>query len=154
MAIHNRHDFHAFSAFGGADFCPTTFGHNKGRVDEAFFLVQRASVAKLVGNIGQNSTQDLIAAPSLKPPMHSFIVRMALRKHVPLRACVEYPQHRFKHTTGWNWLAAGSTIGDMLFRKMIPDAFHRPQIVASSPCADREIELAIAEANMMDTGEG
>src|SRR6266480_1343884 len=79
MAIHNRHDFHAFSAFGGADFCPTTFGHNKGRVDEAFFLVQRASVA--------------------------------------------YPQHRFKHTTGWNWLAAGSTIGDMLLRKMIADAF-------------------------------
>ena len=24
----------------------------------------------------------------------------------------------------------------------------------NSPCADREIELAIAEANMMDTGEG
>src|SRR6266498_3574769 len=73
MAIHNRHDFHAFSAFGGADFCSTTFGHNKGRVDEAFFLVQRASVAKLVGNIGQNSTQDLIATPSLKPPMFGWL---------------------------------------------------------------------------------
>ena len=33
-------------------------------------------------------------------------------------------------------------------------AVHRPRPVASSPCADREIELAIAEANMMDTGEG
>src|SRR6266566_4142509 len=84
MAIHNRHDFHAFSALRSSDFQPATLGHNEGCVDEAFFFVQGASVAKLVGNIRQHATQNLIAAPSLKAPMHSFVVRVALRQHVPL----------------------------------------------------------------------
>ena len=85
MEIHNRHDFHAFSALRWSDFRPAAFGHNERRIDEAFFFVQRAFVAKLVGNVRQNSTQNLVAAPSLKAPMHSFVVRIALRQHVPLR---------------------------------------------------------------------
>ena len=80
MAIHNRHDFHAFSALRSSDFQPATLGHNEGCVDEAFFFVQGASIAKLVGNIRQHATQNLIAAPSLKAPMHSFVVRVALRR--------------------------------------------------------------------------
>ena len=79
MAIHNRHDFHAFSALRSSDFQPAA-RHNEGCVDEAFFFVQRASMAKLVGNIRQHATQNLIAAPSLKAPMHSFVVRVALRR--------------------------------------------------------------------------
>ena len=79
MAIHNRHDFHAFSALRWSDFQPAA-RHNEGCVDEAFFFVQRASMAKLVGNIRQHATQNLIAAPSLKAPMHSFVVRVALRR--------------------------------------------------------------------------
>src|SRR5438093_7714171 len=63
MATHNRHDFHAFSALRSSDFQPATLGHNKGCVDEAFFFVQYASIAKLVGNIRQHATQNLIAAP-------------------------------------------------------------------------------------------
>jgi hypothetical protein len=63
-AIHNRHDFHAFSAFRSSDFRPPTLGHDEGCVDEAFFFVQCASIAKLVGNIRQHATQNLIAAPS------------------------------------------------------------------------------------------
>src|ERR1700740_732143 len=55
---------------------------------------------KLVGNIRQNSTQNLVAAPSLKAPMHSFVVRIALRQHVRLGTCVENPQYRFQHMTG------------------------------------------------------
>ena len=35
MAIHNRHDFHAFSALRRSDFRPATFGHNERRIDEA-----------------------------------------------------------------------------------------------------------------------
>src|SRR5262249_24550607 len=46
VAIDNRHDFHAFSALRSSDFQPA-----KGCVDEAFFFVQYASIAKLVGNI-------------------------------------------------------------------------------------------------------
>ena len=65
---------------------------------------------------------NLIAAPSLKAPMHSFVVRVALRQHVPLRADVEYPQHRFEHTTGRNRFAPRTSIGNFLLRKMIPDA--------------------------------
>src|SRR6516162_8715171 len=72
MAIDNRHDFHAFSALRSSDFQPATLGHDEGCVDEAFFFVQYASIAKLVGNIRQHATQNLIAAPSLKAPMHSF----------------------------------------------------------------------------------
>src|SRR5262245_52841198 len=94
MAIDNRHDFHAFSALRSSDFQPA-----KGCVDEACFFVQYASIAKLVGNIRQHATQNLIAAPSLKAPMHGFIVWVALRQHVPLRACVENPQDCFEHTT-------------------------------------------------------
>src|SRR6266498_3074673 len=62
MAIHNRHDFHAFSALRSSDFQPATLGHNEGCIDEAFFFVQCASIAKLVGNIRQHATQNLIAA--------------------------------------------------------------------------------------------
>src|SRR5262249_8820385 len=72
MAIDNRRDFHAFSALRSSDFQPATLGHDEGCVDEAFFFVQYASIAKLVGNIRQHATQNLIAAPSLKAPMHGF----------------------------------------------------------------------------------
>jgi hypothetical protein len=81
----------------------------------------KASIAKLVGNIRQHATQNLIAAPSLKAPMYSFVVRVALRQHVPLRACVEYPQHRFEHTTDRNRFPPRTSIGNFLLRKMIPD---------------------------------
>src|SRR6266487_3713372 len=123
MAIDNRHDFHAFSALRSSDFQPATLGHNEGCVDEAFFFVQYASIAKLVGNIRQHATQNLIAAPSLKAPMHNFVVRVALRQHVPLRARVENPQYRFKHTTRRNRFAPRTSIANILLRKMIPDAF-------------------------------
>ena len=44
-----------------------------------------ASIAKLVGDLRQHATQNIIAAPSLKPPMYGFVVWVALRQHVPLR---------------------------------------------------------------------
>ena len=54
MAIHNRHDFHAFSALGRPDFCPAAFRHHERRIDEAFFFIQRAVFTKLVGNVRQD----------------------------------------------------------------------------------------------------
>ena len=123
MAIHNRHDFHAFSALRWSDFRPATFGHNERRIDEAFFFIQRAVFTKLVGNVRQHSPQNLIAAPCLKAPMNRLVVWIALRKHVPLRPCVENPQDRFEHTSGRNWFTACTPIRNALLRIMIPDAF-------------------------------
>ena len=97
VAIHNRHDFHAFSTLGRADLRAPALGHREGRVDKALFFVQHSFIAKLVGNIRQHATQHFVAAPSLKAPVHSLVVRIALRQHVPLRTCVEYPQDRLKH---------------------------------------------------------
>ena len=53
--------------------------------------------------------------------MHSFVVRVALRQHVPLRACVENPQDCFKNATCRDGFASGTTIGNVLLRKMHPD---------------------------------
>ena len=56
----------AFSALRWSDFRPAAFGHNERRVNEAFFFIQRAVFTKLAGNVRQNQTQNLVAAPSLK----------------------------------------------------------------------------------------
>src|SRR5262249_21645933 len=76
-----------------------------------------------LSNIRQQAPQNLIAAPSLKAPMYRFVVGIALRQHVPLRACVENPQYRFKHTTRRSRFAPRTSIANILLRKMIPDAF-------------------------------
>jgi hypothetical protein len=41
---------------------------------------------------------------------------------VPLRACIENPQHRFKHMTGRDRFASRTSVGNVLLRKMIPNA--------------------------------
>src|SRR5215510_1114325 len=89
VAIHNRHDFHTFSALGRRHFGSATLGHREGRIDKAFFFVERSTFAKLVGDVRQDSTQYLAAAPRLETTMHRFVVRITLRQHVPLRAGVE-----------------------------------------------------------------
>src|SRR5689334_14069029 len=55
--------------------------------------------------------ENFIAAPGLKAPMNGFVVRIALRQHVPLRAGVEYPQYSFENTSGRDGLASGTSIG-------------------------------------------
>src|SRR5215472_7621914 len=82
----------------------------------------RAPLSRIVGYIHQHSPQNFIAAPGLKAPMNGFVVRIALRQHVPLRAGVEYPQYSFENTSGRDRLASRTSIGDVLFRKMSPDA--------------------------------
>jgi hypothetical protein len=123
VAIHNRHDFQAFSTLGRANLRAAALGHSESCVDEAFFFIQRISVAKFVGDIRQNLTQHLAAAPSLKPAMHRFVVRITPRQHVPLRPAVQNPQHRFHNLPCRNRFATGATIRDVLLGKMIPDTF-------------------------------
>src|SRR5262249_1141677 len=122
MAINNCHDFHAFSALRRSDLRSATLRHHERRIDEAFRFIQGAFVAKLVGYIHQHSPQNFIAAPGLKAPMNGSVVRIALRQHVPLRADVEYPQYSFENTSGRDRLAARTSIGQLLFRTMIPYA--------------------------------
>ena len=123
VAIYNRHDFQAFSAFRRTDFGTAALGHRKGRVDEALFLIQCASVAKPVGNVGQNAAQNFIAAPGLKTAMHGFVIGIALRQHVPLSAGVQNPQRCFQNLARRNGLPPSSAVRNVLFRKMIPDTF-------------------------------
>src|SRR5262249_238576 len=108
MAINNCHDFHAFSALRWSDLRPATLRHHERRIDEAFRFIQGAFVASMKG----------------------FVVRIALRQHVPLRAGIEYPQYSFENTSGRDRLASRTSIGDVLFRKMIPDAL--PLLVCQS----------------------
>jgi hypothetical protein len=53
-----------------------------GRFDKALYLVQHPSVAKFVGDIRQDLTQNFAVAPRLKSTMDRFVVRIALRQHV------------------------------------------------------------------------
>jgi hypothetical protein len=62
--------------------------------------------------------------------MHRFVVRIALRQHVPLRAGVEYPKDGFKHQTRRYRFAPRSPIRNVLLRKMMPDA---PPLLVGQP---------------------
>src|SRR5262249_60574608 len=112
------HAFHAFPSLRRSILRPAAISYPERRIDEAFRFIQRAFVAKLVGYIHQPSPQNFIAAPGLKAPMIGFVVRIALRQHVPLRAGVEYPQYSFENTSGRDRLASRTSIGDVLFWKM------------------------------------
>src|SRR5437868_6352441 len=87
------------------------------------FVVQYAADTKVVSNTRQYPAQSLVATPSLKAPVHSFVVRIALRKHMPLRTGVKNPQHRLKHAPARNRFTTRTSIGNVLLRKMIPDTF-------------------------------
>src|SRR6187399_2268419 len=54
VTIHNRHDFHAFSALCRRHFGPAALSHREGRGDKAFFFIERSTFAKLVSDVGQN----------------------------------------------------------------------------------------------------
>jgi hypothetical protein len=64
-----------------------------------------------------------------------LVVRIALRKYVPLSTCVQDPEHTFEDFAGGYRLASRTTIGNFLFRKMFPDSF--PLFVCQTQCHDR-----------------
>src|SRR5271155_5955114 len=80
-----------------------------------------ASVTQLIGELGQNLTQYLAFAPLLKTSMDRLIVWIALRKHVPLRAGVQNPQHRVEYSSRRHRLAARTTIGKVLLGEVPPN---------------------------------
>ena len=49
-----------------------------------------------------------------------------MRQHVALRTGVETPEHCLNHAPRWHWFASRTVVGNMLFRKMFPDAFPLP----------------------------
>jgi hypothetical protein len=51
--------------------------------------------------------------------MYRFVVQ---RQHVLLRTGIENPQDRFKHAACRNRLSSRTSIGNVLLRKMTPDA--------------------------------
>ena len=114
-----------FPRFVGSDLCPAAFRHNEGSVNEAFFFIECTSVAKFVGNIRQHSTQNFIAAPSLKAPMYGFVVRIALRQHVPLRTGVKIHSTASRTRRVETGFRPGRPSG-MFLPENDPDAFPLP----------------------------
>lgn len=55
----------------------------------------------------------------LEAPVHRLVVRIPLRKHVPLGARVENPQHRFQDLTSGDGFAARTTIRNIFLRKVL-----------------------------------
>src|SRR6185437_15347932 len=86
VTIHNRHDFHAFSALCRRHFGPAALSHREGRVDKAFFFIERSTFAKLVSDVGQTPTQPPATAPRPDTTMHRLVIRTASRQHLPTGA--------------------------------------------------------------------
>ena len=85
-------------------------------------FIQCTFIAECVSKIDEHIPQNFVAAPLLKSAMHRFVVRIALRQHVPLGTGVENPENGFENTTGGYRLAASAIGRNMLLRKMFPDA--------------------------------
>jgi len=79
-----------FSTLGRSDLGASALRHHEGCVDEGYFFVEHAAFAQFVGDVHENAAQNFTAAPGLKEAMNRFVVRIALREHVPLRGGVEY----------------------------------------------------------------
>lgn len=123
VAVDNRQYFHAFAALRRPDLVAAALGKRERRIDEALALVDHTFVAELVRQARQHLTQNLLPAPLLKPAMNRLVVRKALRKHVPLRARVQDPEHSVQDLARRHGLATRSVGRVRLLRKMLPDSF-------------------------------
>src|SRR5579885_343447 len=149
VPIHDRQDFRAFAAFGRPHFSTAALGESKRGIDVTLALVERALLAQIIGQISQDPAQDLLPAPLLEPAMHRLVVGIALRKHVPLRAGVEHPQHRIEHFARRHRLASGAIIGMVFLGKMLPDPF--PMRIAQS-LHGAIVDIASPAANDFEIG--
>ena len=128
VTVDNCHEFHTLTTLGRPDLITVFFGRGTRCIDKAFRFIQRTFCAQRVGKIDENIARDFVTAPLLKAAMHRFVVRVALREHVPLRTRIEDPEDAFDDSAGGNRLAAGSAGYNVLLRKVVPDAF--PVLVA------------------------
>ena len=149
VAIHNRQDFHAFSAFGRAYFIATALGKGEGGVDEALPLIDHPLLPQCIGQVGQDVPQHVLTAPLLEAPMHGLVVGKRLRKPVPLRAGVEDPQHRLEDRAGRHRLAARTIVRVVLLGKMFPNPL--PVLIAQSPHA-ASVKAASGPHNSFEIG--
>jgi hypothetical protein len=85
--------FMPFPRFVVPTSAPPPFAITKVASMKAFLFIDCTSVAKFVGDIRQHSTQNFIAAPSLKAPMYGFVVRIALRQQPVLRSTAPLQGH-------------------------------------------------------------
>jgi hypothetical protein len=122
VAIHYRHDFNAFSTLGLTNFVATTLRRRKNCINETLRFINITLSAKRVGKVGQYHSQNVTSAPLLKATMHRFIVREALRQHMPLSTGIQNPQYRIEHLARLDQFAAGAIIGNIFFWKMPPNS--------------------------------
>ena len=90
-------------------------------VDKARRFVDGSLFAQDIGHIRQRCADHFALAPLLKAAMNRLVVRIALRKHMPLRAGVQDPQHRLEHLARGDRLSTGAVVWITLLRKMHPD---------------------------------
>lgn len=128
MALHNGHDFHPLTALGLANLLATALGRGKGGIDEALRLIERPFLSEGIGQLHERIPQHFTATPLLETSVHRFVVRIALRQHVPLRTRVQNPQDGFEYPARSNRFASWAAFRNMFFRKMFPDAF--PLLIA------------------------
>jgi hypothetical protein len=57
-----------------------------------------------------------------------LVVGIALRKHVPLRAGVENPQHGFQNPACWDRYTTGTTVRNIFLRKVLANSL--PLLIA------------------------
>ena len=123
VAIHNRHDFHAFSALRLANFLSTTLGRGKRRVDIALSFIDRAFITQLIGKIREHLARTLRSDTIAENADARFCNSDKTAEHVPLRTGVEYPQYTVEHFARRNRLAARAIVGKILLQTMLPDPF-------------------------------
>jgi len=123
VTIHNRHDFQTFTAFRRTDLSATTLGRGKGRIDKSLRFIESAFITQCVGQIGHGIVQYFIPTAVLRTPVDCFVVRVALRQHVPLCTRVENPEYGFEDFAGRYRIAAWAFRRNLFLRKVFPDAF-------------------------------
>jgi hypothetical protein len=110
VAINNRHDFHALPAFRCPNLCPATLGHHERRVDEAFFFIQRTSLAKLVCKHPSAAAAKTHRGTKPETADVPFCSWDSFAAAYAITHLFEKPQDCFKNATCRDRLASGTTI--------------------------------------------
>jgi hypothetical protein len=128
VTIHDRLDFHAFSASRRPNLFAAALRRCERGIDEAFRFIDLAFGAQRVRKICEHLAQGFLAAPLLEASTHCLVVWIALRKHVPLRTGVENPQHCFQNSACGNRFAPGTSIRNIFLRKVFANPL--PLVIA------------------------
>jgi hypothetical protein len=128
MAIDNRENLHTLAAFRKADRFAAALRRGKCRINETFPLVDGPFVAQRIGQLHEDFAQHPLLTLLLKSPMDRFVVGIALRQELPLRARIQNPEHGLQDRSGRDRFAPGTAIGDVFFGKMLPNSV--PVVIA------------------------